>query len=228
MVEITDVYEGKRGCGYRKKGGIYLRTGKGLGRPCGKFPIEMKICPCCNQGIKPARGWTWVDGDLLVKNITCKYEGNHICSDCPINSEIGRAGLIWIGGKFYKKWEEWSREADLMGVSRRISQVPRDFKLGETWVFVGHRERLSKKCNTCGDVLSFQSREHAEIARKNCKDCKGKGIIYSPALFQIFKPEKLEYVVKETETKEELERLKSRGFDLVRVHQLTKQIKMEL
>jgi hypothetical protein len=38
--------EPKRGCGYRKVGGIYLVSG-GEGRPCGCLQIPLHTCPSC-------------------------------------------------------------------------------------------------------------------------------------------------------------------------------------
>ena len=44
------------------------------------------------------------------------------------------------------------REASKMGVSRRITAVPRDFVVGETWVLLGHRKAIEKACSECGDL----------------------------------------------------------------------------
>lgn len=56
--------EPRRGCGYRKEGGLYL-VGGGLSAPCGRLPIPLTVCPVCNGGIHPARGWTWVSPRAL-------------------------------------------------------------------------------------------------------------------------------------------------------------------
>ena len=52
--------EQKRGCGYRKVGGLYM-VGGGIGVPCDRLPYELTVCPCCSQGVKQSRGWTWID-----------------------------------------------------------------------------------------------------------------------------------------------------------------------
>lgn len=66
----------------------------------------------------------------------CKAEN---CGNCPLaDAAIERAGLLWIGEQFYKTPEDWAKEANDMGISRRIQSVPRGFKLGETWVAVAH------------------------------------------------------------------------------------------
>lgn len=107
----------------------------------------------------------------------------------------GRQGLIWVGGQFYKRPEDCAREAMQQGVSRRLSQLPKDFKLGETWVFVAHREAISESCPDW--------------------------------VFHAFKPSAVEYVVKGTETDEELERLEKRGLTPVRVQRVEDQTEIE-
>jgi hypothetical protein len=51
-----------------------------------------------------------------------------------------RIGLIWIGTEHYPTPEHFQHEARTMGVSRRISKIPRGFILGETWVALAHRQ----------------------------------------------------------------------------------------
>src|SRR5256885_1602330 len=57
--------EGARGCGYRKEGGLYLVSGE-LSEPCPLLPFETSVCPTCGEGVKPARGFTWVDGEKFI------------------------------------------------------------------------------------------------------------------------------------------------------------------
>jgi hypothetical protein len=73
-------------------------------------------------------------------------------------------------------------------VSRRLSQVPKDFKVGETWVLVAHRKAI-----------------------KNADDSWTAGI------FHAFRPQAVEYVVRGTETDEEIEALVKRGLTPVQV-----------
>lgn len=59
-------YEQRRGCGFRKVGGTYL-VAKGPSRSCCRLPFELDVCPACGTGVKPTRGWTWIDvGRLLA------------------------------------------------------------------------------------------------------------------------------------------------------------------
>jgi len=191
MPEIRKSLEVKRGCGYRQPGGLYL-VSNGTGKPCGKLPVVLDICPTCGGGIKPARGWTWIDGCELLKGITCS-DGD--CVTCPISmmgDEFKRTGLLWIGEKYYKTPHDWMVEADTLGVSRRIPAVPREFVLGETWVFVAHRKTIVM-VNDDGDME------------------------FSPGVFHIFQPTAVEYIVTGDETEEELESLEKRGLSLVDV-----------
>lgn len=59
----------KRGCGFRKEGGLYLMAGT-FSRECGRLPIPLDKCPTCNGGIKQTRGWTWIDLHRLLKTPT--------------------------------------------------------------------------------------------------------------------------------------------------------------
>ena len=185
-MSITTVVEGKRGCGYRKPGGLYLRV-DGRGWECGALPIPLDVCPCCGEGIKPSRGWTWIDMGKFAAKRECARTGG--CGPCPLaDAMIGRAGLLWVGEQFYPTPEDWLKEASQMGISRRIKSVPHGFKVGETWVAMAHRKAIK-----IGDDK------------------------YQAAIFHVFCPSRIEYVVKGTETDEEIATLEKRGFTLVKV-----------
>lgn len=193
---ISDVYDSERGCGWRKPGGLYLCSDN-LGRACARMPIPLTVCPCCNAGIKPSRGWTWIDVNSFLKSIPeCPEKGSSFCNTCGIThmqnelNTTNKAGLLWVGGKYYKTPESFNFEASVQGVSRRINSVPRDFVLGETWVWLAHRECIPNP------------------------DPQGKP---TPGVFHIFKPQRIEYVVKRDESPEKLESLEKRGITLVNV-----------
>lgn len=198
-MNIRTVTEGKRGCGYRQEGGLYLVT-EGVGRYCGALPIPLEVCPTCHHGIKPSRGWTWIDLSALAAVRGCSREGG--CGDCPIaDAKIQKCGLLWIGEKFYKTPDDFSKEAQDMGVSRRISAVPRDFRIGETWVAFAHRHAIQ------GEFKLF---------RPDDKD-HPTAIDYRAAIFHVVKPQRIEYVVRKSDSEKKLEDLEARGISLVRV-----------
>lgn len=213
-IDIQLRIDKRRGCGWRQPGGTYLIS-EGVARSCGLLPVPLDKCPTCSGGIKPSRGWTWIDFEALVTHggIDCKSTPDH-CQGCPFkDTAFGeQQGLLWIGGSFYKTPEEWTAEAVKQGVSRRISQVPRDFVIGETWCLVAHREAIEKDCPKIQQHLT-ESLEQI----KSCEHCEGAGVVRSAAIFHAFKPTAIEYVVKGDETEEQLQRLVDRGITPVRV-----------
>jgi len=182
--------EARRGCGWRKPGGLYL-VASGLARPCGKLPIPLIVCPTCGGGIKPSRGWTWVNGTALIQDVKCEIAGTVECAVCPLSKPPGRVGLLWIGEAYYKTPMDFTRETKSQGVSRRIPAVPRDFELGKTWVWLAHRKAIENPDAT-----------------------------FTAGVFQVFKPTAVEYVVKGDETEEELEKLEKRGITPVEIERV--------
>lgn len=175
----------------------------GIGRICGALPIELTVCPTCHHGIKPARGWTWINIAELAAVRGCSYllEEGKGCGDCPIaDAKIQMAGLLWVGEKFYKTPRDFAAEGAAMGISRRITMVPKGFKLGETWVALAHR-----KC-----IPVIPGWKDPQMAKDNPPE-------ENAGIFHIFKPSRLEYVVKDDDSEEKLEKLEKRGFTLIKV-----------
>jgi hypothetical protein len=183
--------ESRRKCGYRKVGGLYLVSGK-LGAPCCKLPIPLTICPTCSGGIKQTRGWTWIDPMHWLKG-ECTEVPWQICEPrhCPAAypSALGeRVGLLWIGEKFYPTIEDFQTEAAWLGISRRITAIPRGFEVGKHWVFFAHPKAAFAP--TAGDLTA------------RC-----------PGIFRIFLPERIEKIVTESQAKdgEVMAKLTERG-----------------
>jgi hypothetical protein len=220
MVDIREAIEAKRGCGYRSGGGTYIVTDKGVHAPCGKLPFILERCPTCSGGIKFCRSWTWINPAALFAARGCApdpvpFDPTAGCRACPLKDPPEQAGLLWIGEKFYPTPADWMKEADRMGVSRRLPAVPNGFVLGETWVLVAHKKAVELPCDACRE-RQRTALNPAELQHL-CEACKGKGVIHRPAIFHAFKPQRIEYVVKGDETEEELERIVKRGIELVRV-----------
>ena len=242
--------ESARGCGFRQPGGLYLVSGA-LSEPCPLLPIEMIVCPTCGEGIKPARGFTWVDGQTLIPpvehgtgehDLVCPLsplrtaDGHYMIEEGGYVSRIGRCGLIWIGERFYPTPQDFMREAERMGVSRRIVAVPKGFEVGETWVLLGHRKAIEKACSECGDLPeAYQPEDEPAMGRgavvgsdPECPVCNGTGYEHKPGIITAFKPTAVEYVVKGDETEEELEALEKRGIEPVKVIREGEQEAMEV
>lgn len=181
--------EPKRGCGFRKVGGLYLVC-DGAGWPCGRLPLPLTVCPTCGAGIKQSRGWTWVDpGELFDAAAGCEWpeavdtsSGWRGCGNCPLadpRQTMGeRAGLLWIGEKFYASPLEFEVEAGKLGISRRIAAVPHEFELGKTWVLLAHPKAITSQ------QTILEGRGAAEPG---------------PGVFSVFKPQRIEKIVTETE-----------------------------
>lgn len=163
--------EPRRGCGYRKVGGLYL-VGGGAGAPCCKLPILLDVCPCCGGGIKQSRGWTWIDPRPFLKK-ACEWTG--ICPAADPAKLGEKVGLIWIGEGFYPTADSFIEEANKLGISRRIKAVPRGFKLGEHWVFLAHPK--------IGELPSGTDEPPLPVG----------------GIFRIFKPTRIEKIVTESQ-----------------------------
>lgn len=214
---MRTLMEGARGCGFRKPGGLYMVT-DGLGRPCSLLPIPLEVCPTCGGGVKPSRGWTWIDPEKILRP---RPHGEPFCP-LEVPGRLGeRVGLLWIGGSYYAEPEDWTREASVMGVSRRIHAVPRGFEVSKTWVAVGHRRAVAAGYRAA-DGREFESLTAAlNEGGVHADDLEA---IRTPGIFHLFQPERVEYVVKGDETDEELEKMVKRGIEPVKVVPLEQQL----
>jgi hypothetical protein len=194
---VEVVHEGKRGCGYRKVGGMYLR-GSGFSYDCGRIPIPLMTCPCCGHGFKPARGWTWVDGDRLLEAAPDCLKPKKYCRRCPLQQLLddgaGKCGLIWVGEVYYPTTADFDREAEELGLSRRITTVPHDFQVNKTWVLLAHRKAIQKE-----------------------ETAMGKPPEFIPGIFRIFRPTSVEIVVSGDEPDTVIEDYLKRGLTPVKV-----------
>jgi hypothetical protein len=197
--------EQRRGCGFRKEGGLYL-VGDGPSKPCGKLPKEMGICPVCGHGLKPGRGPQWTDPSKIWAAGPC--DGNapdripgtrSACLSCPLCDPPTFAGILWIGEDYTPT--TWAEEAIAQGVSRRIPNVPKDsrFKVGSTWIFVGFRKGFDRPCGGCAGTGNLDCSDYGTAPRdeliKACPLCSGSGKIWTPGIFQAFRPKALEYIL---------------------------------
>ncbi|MCK4958675.1 MAG: hypothetical protein KAT00_04735 [Planctomycetes bacterium] len=216
---VTISREGPRGCGYRKVGGTYLVC-DGPGHPCEILPLELHVCSTCGQGIKPARGWTWINPREMFQHERCpkcnpyglgftqSEEG-----DAPIKCrfiQVQKAGLIWIGEQFYPTPADFNREADGMGVSRRITCVPRGFVLGESWVLLAHRkvdfyDKIARKVEQTDQAFVMVDSNDDHLR---------------PGIFTAFLPSRIEKIVDEKATETDIRQIEEDGMTPVQVVRL--------
>jgi hypothetical protein len=217
--------EPKRGCGFRKAGGLYMVT-DGLGEPCERLPLPLDACPTCGAGVKQTRSYQWIRPALVFENPGIKpcaassdapsenrsyfHEHCHRCVVCTpglleANAEPkDQLGLLWVGGKYYPTAEDWSKEAAKLGVSKRIAAIPKGLKVGKSWVLVAHPEAILVKKEFPpgpGELLG-----KTEIAHK-------------PGVFHAFVPQRVELVVTPSMEQEKWvkELVEKQGVTLVRV-----------
>lgn len=206
-VEIR--HEARRGCGYRKPGktgvGIYLR-GMGWGEICERLPYPLEVCPTCNGGIKFSRGFTWIRPKPLLhtpplcnqRDIERPGQGHNHLACIVCNPLDDPAGLMWVGEKFYSP-ASFTAEAMEIGISKRVSAIPRGFEVGKHWIYLAHVRAVP------GDLL-----------RQN-KDLSGNS--FGPGIFYVFRPTHVELVIADPEAvPDEAERLYDRlGEDKCRI-----------
>jgi hypothetical protein len=180
--------EPRRGCGFRKIGGLYL-VSDGRGVVCDRLPIVLGICPTCGHGVKQTRGFTWVDAAALA-GVHPNCKDDFACPLCMAPHELGRCGLLWIGEKFYKTPDDFDREAASLGVSRRITAIPRGFKVGETWILFAHPKAVQ--------VVGVME------------------IDYKPGIFKVWRPQRIEKILPESKRgSEEAAALSEKGITAV-------------
>jgi len=136
--------ESERGCGYRKVGSLYL-VGSGLSRSCDMIPLALEPCPHCGFEIPRHEGFMW-----LAKQYFVPPARNHRASavkecECPPNCPVcwpapeGKYGLMWVGSIAYTP-DSFVKEAITLGVSKKISEIPKALVLGETWIMLAHKK----------------------------------------------------------------------------------------
>lgn len=207
-------YEARRECGFRSPGkdgvGIYLR-GSGLNEACERLPWLLDKCPCCGGQYRQSRGFTWIDpmsmfdpyteprctatvypelynDDLFAKH---RHEQCWMCNPELLGS---KAGLIWIGEKFYARPVNFLKEAEIMGISRKLGALPNGFRVGEHVIFLAHSRTFSNRLPD------------------------GK-IEYKPGVFAAFKPTSVDLVIDDENwiPDKALELAKRIGEDKVRI-----------
>lgn len=184
-MEVKLSFEAPRECGFRKPGkdgiGIYL-MGSGFNEPCERLPWLLDTCPCCGQGYKFSRSFTWIDPmsmfdpyrepvcTMLEAKDPFPQHHHELCWMCNPELLGSKAGLIWIGEKFYATPHLFLKEAGIMGISRKVPAIPNGFRVGEHAIFLAH-------------IRTFSNR---------LPDGK---IEYKPGVFAAFKPTSVDLVI---------------------------------
>lgn len=201
--------EQRRACGWRKIGGMYL-VGGSAAAPCDFLPYELTTCRHCGAGVKPCRGFTWLTRSFFGP-VTCletcrafkeyRLAAGRVSAPCPMDAPPDELfGLLWIGERFYPTPADFMREAGAQGISRRISQVPKNLILGETWVMLAHRRA----------VLIEPAPADPELEPPAALG--GGSYRIAPAIFSMFRPTAIEKILThDLATPEEIASLERRG-----------------
>lgn len=232
--------EPKRGCGYRKVNGLYM-VGGSLSAPCDRMPYPLEWCPTCGGGIKFTRGPQWLQPNFFgphrevtvgtkITLADCADDGP--CPVCRNREDFGPLLLLWIGRAHYTP-EAYLEESRRLGVSRRLSAVPKGFVVGETWVLLAHLDavpsRESEVCARCGMLRRFHAGQPDHIFKGGSLALTVNGETKTPCesfqapkptpgIFCAFVPRAVELILRESDaTPERVEKEKKRGVTVVAV-----------
>ena len=174
--------EPRRGCGYRKVGGLYLVSG-GVWASCDRLPIEIGACPVCGHGLQFTRALTEINPfRLWGDHQDCR--DTFICHAC--RPDDGVAYVMGVGERYYTP-QNFITEGNMMGVCKRIPYIPKNMVLGQTWVYLSHHKLIY-------------------VGKENGKD------VYKQGIFAAFRPERVEMLLwKRQATKKKLKELEKRG-----------------
>lgn len=150
IMEISEMSESVRGCGYRKIGALYLVCDPGLTLECDGLPMPLEPCECCGFAPPFSRNLQKLNVDYVhmieekLHRVDPENDQEHRCRcppSCPIcyTPPYGNFGLMFVGKSFYTP-REFIQEALNMGVSKRIPQIPKWLILGKTWILLAHNE----------------------------------------------------------------------------------------
>jgi len=194
--------EQARGCGYRSVGGLYIR-GTGIAVGCDRIPYLLECCPVCGSGIKFIRGYQMIDW--------FKFAGIHEpCKDkhkCPIcmPEEAVKHAIMWVGDKYYSP-SSFIEESQKQGICKRIASVPKDVKIGETWILLAH-----KKAGAQMVPDDDKTNGNETLTDPPMKE------IQVPAVFYAFRPTHVELIITKWQARKKkfIEDLRKRGITLV-------------
>jgi len=131
--------EPKRGCGYRKVGGLYL-VGGYLEVSCDRLPYPIEYCPTCGAGIQFSQGFQWIDAFKMFGFHPDCQDKLQPCLMCQPLQGV-KYGLMWVGEAYYTT-ESFIKEAREMGVSKRIPYIPKEIEVNETPILLAHKKAI--------------------------------------------------------------------------------------
>lgn len=173
--------EGARGCGYRQVGGLYL-VGSRYWSTCDRLKLEIPVCNCCGETPRPNRGIQVINAFRMFSDHRDEQECNDrrtckVCYPADNRHRSHKDYLIWVGREYYTEGE-FSAEAELQGISRRIPHIPYELKIGMSVIYLAMRGNINRGTGSSGD---------------------GSRMITANGIFMAFAPERLELLIWESE-----------------------------
>lgn len=198
--------ETKRGCGYRKVGGMYL-VGNYVSVSCDRLPYPLEVCPVCGAGIKVGRGLTKINPlKLFDTHIDCSDKFRP-CFMCDPKDEP--AYIMGVGEKYYPTPEHFIQEGVRQGFSKRIAQIPKEFEIGKTVIYLAH----PKACEIREPVAVQQAMNILEAQQPTMIDTDK--VKKTTGIFTVFIPQRIEKLYWQSElgkmSDKEKEKLTKRG-----------------
>lgn len=220
--------EKRRGCGYRKVGGMYL-CGSYTSLPCDRLPFPLDTCPVCGSGIKVGRAFTSITPLHLFQLHQDCLDVSRPCFICDPAEAI--AYIMKVGEQHYPTPADFMREGVEQGISKRISAVPRDFELGKTIIYLAHPRACESRtpaavqeamdiieegtADARGSVLSSEPTAAGIALRGQPKLLEAEKVEKTLGIFTAFIPQRIEKLYWKSEldamSPEDLEKLNKRG-----------------
>lgn len=200
-----------RGCGARRVGKLYL-IGEGLAHVCPSLPLTLAPCDCCGFIPKQYRDYMTVPksyfAELKKKNPT----GQMCHPECPVcypsQNDLKAYGLMWVGAKFYTP-EDFVKEADKVGVSKAIKQIPAGVTLGKTWIMLAHPQGFR---DISDDDFAHAWGDWEREGRQGPEPLPPSW----PGVFYAFRPTRVETLLYQSDaTPEKVAELEARGITVV-------------
>ena len=177
-----------RECGYRQVGGLYL-VSEGMAMVCDRIPVPIVPCGVCGELPRFTRGVARIRPYALWgQHASCADMAREFVD--PLCDPPDAGFLMWVGSDYTA--ESFRLEAARLGVSKRISQVPEDLRLGVDWVFLAKQR-----------IIPQLTGELEERRR------------YGPGVFFVFRPARIEKIVTDLTDPGELAELRRQGIEPV-------------
>lgn len=194
-MQVTEIQIKERACGKRIPGGLYFVGGIPEDDMNGWLPRRLR-CGCGIPFLKFSRNVQKIEPHDFFPELRPESEDRRKFASFE-DGEV--AWVVSIGAKNYPTVESYIAEAKEQGISRYVKEMPRGFKVGESWVFLLHPNTFDRKV-----VVG----EGENAKEKTVKE---------PGIIAVFKPKALQYVCKGNESEAFLKELIEKGVTPVNV-----------